>query len=168
MRHSTEEPQTHPHSVEILPANALHAAMLSASGIRKEDIEEWEGGTGVPVLSSLLGALEWPGSKNEVILLDGVPLAIWGTHHAEGYGPGIGQVWFLASKIAERHVLTIHRNFDPVLEDMHSRFPLLIAYTHPNNVVHHEWMERVGFERMPFRRPTPSGIPYLTYRRLED
>jgi hypothetical protein len=45
----------------------------------------------------------------------------------------VGQVWFLATRTAEKHVLAIHHLFQPVLKDMHARFPVLLAYTHPRN-----------------------------------
>lgn len=143
-------------------AEALHAAMLDASGVRQEDRDEWVGGTGGEVLSSLLEALDIPGSHNETVFLNGVPLAMFGTYPSQDVG--VGQVWFLATKTAERHVLAIHQLLAPVLKDMHGRFPVLLAYTHPRNTLHHKWMERNGFVYSHEIR-TALGISYLAYTR---
>jgi len=147
---------------EIVPATALHAAFMDAMGFRQADVEEWVGGLGRKVLPGLLDALEVPGSKNETFLLDGVPLCMWGTHPATTEGVGI--VWLLATKAAERHVLAIHRHFGPVLKDMHSRYPVLYAMTHPRNTTHHRWMERNGFVKDGMVS-TALGIPYYLYVR---
>lgn len=145
-------------------ATALDAALMDASGIRQADRDEWVGGTGGDVLPALLEALDIPGGVNETITLDGVPLCLYGTYPTSD--EGIGQVWFLAAKAAERHVLAIHQLFKPVLEDMHSRFPLLLAYTHPRNLLHHKWMERNGFTYSHNIR-TALGITYLAYTRRQ-
>lgn len=149
----------------IEEATALHALMLDASGIRQEDIDEWVGGVGGPVLPAIIEALEIPGSRNEAFLRDGVVLCLWGTHPTQRQG--VGQVWFIATKAAERHVLDIHRRFTAVIEGMHEDYATLMAYTHPRNVVHHKWMARHGFKLLPHRFITRVGIPYLTYRRTQ-
>lgn len=147
-----------------LEATTLHAVFLDASGIRQCDRDEWVGGTGMDVLSAVLDALDIPGSVNETITLDDVPLCMYGTFATKD--PGVGQVWFLATRVAEKHVLAIHRMFKPVLEDMHARFPVLLAYTHPRNKLHHLWMERNGFVKSHNIR-TRMGISYLAFTRTQ-
>lgn len=143
-------------------ATSLDAAMLDASGIRQADRDEWVGGTGGDVLQSVLEALEIPGALNETITLNDVPLCMYGTYPTVELG--VGQVWFLATRTAEKHVIAIHHLFQPVLEDMHRRYPLLLAYTHPRNRLHHKWMERNGFV-LSHKVITLVGIPYLAYIR---
>jgi hypothetical protein len=148
---------------EVVPAEAPHAFLMDASGIRQADRDEWVGGVGGDVLPALLEALTIPGGHNETFLLDGAPLAMWGVHPI-GEHPEVGQVWFLATQEAERHALSIHKVFAPVLAEMHRRHPTLLAYTHPRNTVHHYWMERNGFT-FSHTIWTALGIEYLAYTR---
>jgi hypothetical protein len=148
----------------IVVATAMHAALMDAAGIRPADREEWVGGVGGPVLPALIEALGIPGGTNSTYLLDGtIPLCMWGDYPVE---PSVGQVWLIATVMAERHVLAIHRVFTPVLTDMHSRYPLLVAYMHPRNALHQKWIERHGFKLNGTYRTAALGIPYLRYTHI--
>ena len=146
----------------IMPATPQHALMLDASGIRQADREEWVGGTGMRVLPALMAVLAMPVGQASTIMRAGVPLCMFGTHPTAA--DGVGQVWFLASKQAEKHVLSLHRALQPVLAEMHTEYPVLLAYTHPKNTLHHHWMERNGFV-FSHLIVTAMGLTYLAYVR---
>lgn len=139
---------------------------MHALGLRQADVDEWVGGVGGDVLRAMLNAIEIPWSINRTFFHRGVPMAMWGSYAA--WGPdaprgSVGQVWFIATNLAMKHTVDIHRYARSELRSMHTRFEYLIAHTHPRNTLHHKWLERHGWVRQPGVLMTTVGIPYLAY-----
>lgn len=150
----------------VVPATLAHAQSLIQNGIRAVDREEWVAGTGHTVEDKLARAVSSDGAYLRAFIVGTRCLCIWGVHDA-GLSKPAGQIWLIAAKEAERHVLSIHRHFTGEMAEIHARWPLLVAYCYGKNTLHQKWMERVGFEPKG-NMILGLGFPFILYTRRDQ
>lgn len=149
----------------VCPATLDHA-MAILPHIRPEDRAEWVAGTGDPTRLRLAAAVEnHKGFARSVFVSDvDHPLLIWGAGEVEGR-PGTGQAWLIASVAALPYAIGLHSILPEELPILDMTFPHSVAYADQRNVVHHRWLQWLGFERVGLLRLGPWRLPFYQYER---
>ena len=131
--------------------------------IRQEDLEEWE--------ASVEGGLVWlPGSiadsTERVCLADAAsddPLVLFGVIDR---GPDLpADIWMVASVFGPpRAVAAWHLAIDWI-KGFWERWPDVHCWSDARNLVHHRWLEWLGFKCLHVASWGHKGLPFHYYRR---
>jgi len=78
-------------------------------------------------------------------------VAIWGSRPCEWpIPPYLGAptrlAWMVATKEAEKHVLSLHRVLKQQVREAHAGCSTLVCYADERNTLHHKWLEHFGFK----------------------
>lgn len=76
------------------------------------------------------------------------PLALFGSHPMTPNGFGLGVAWFVGTNALMAHTHEAHRLFTVGLSNIVRPYDMILASSWSGNIVHHEWMTRMGFERI--------------------
>lgn len=152
--------------IQLVEATCTHAEQL-APNARHEDLIEWVLGTGERLLPRLKQAVTWPHGFAKSAILEGRPVSIWGVHdlgHTVTLDAGTGVAWLIATPEALKHVHALHRFAKSEIAAIDSRWERMIAWSHHDNRVHHEWLRWLGFEQ--YQRTTLEfPVPFITFIR---
>lgn len=92
----------------------------------------------------------------------GEPIAVFGA--APSPLPGVGIVWMLGTDGVARAGRSIARQTAPLLDEMHTAYPVLWNYIDARNSVSLRWLRWVGFELLGDHR-SPSGHLFHIFAR---
>lgn len=140
-------------------------ALQILGDIRDEDVAEWE--------ASVTGGIFWleeclRTSDEAVTLADrasNVPLVIFGCHDKS---PLPADIWMVASVFGPaRANVGWYLSIDWINE-FWDRWPDVHCNSHIHNVVHHRWLDWLGFERGTWVRPWGvKGEHFIYFRRID-
>lgn len=150
-------------SLELRPAR-LEDAELILEDIRDEDVEEWR--------ASVNGGIFWledclRTSTEAVTLCDrpsGRPLVLFGCHRRD---EGPSDIWMVASVEGPARATVGWYLAKEWIDAFWERWPDVHCNSHVSNVVHHRWLEWLGFWRGPQRPWGVLGHEFIYFRRRE-
>lgn len=134
--------------------------------IRQEDIEEWN--------ASIEGGICWlrdsiRQSTEAVSLVDkatGHPIVIFGVIPRDRLPTDI---WMVASVFGPPRAMVAWHLCIDWIEGFWRRWPDVHCWSDARNLVHHRWLEWLGFQRGPRDRPWGHlGLPFHYYRRINN
>ena len=153
--------------VYLLPAKLGDEKVLGVD-VRPADRREWEDGIpGTTLETSVRRCIVTPGgiATTAYAALDGQMLAMWGVNPYPDH-PTFGVVWFAARQCAKNYLHGIHYHWRFEIDRMEAAFPHgLHAFPDSRQLVHHKWMERMGFERKGSIAYDPGPFVALHYVR---
>lgn len=126
--------------------------------VRPEDRTEWltaaeELGLGDSLVRLVVGCIQTSVVGGTIVEHDR-PVCIWGASEDR---PGTGTAWLIGTNRGQRIAHRIQRHFKEGIAEMHSLFPVLEAHAFEQNLLHHYWMERLGFVRSGMSPMLTSG-----------
>lgn len=140
-------------------------ALLILGDIRDEDVAEWEASVdhGIFWLENCL--LQ---STEAVTLADrasDVPLVIFGCIDKS---PLPADIWMVASVFGPARANVGWYLSMEWINEFWERWPDVHCNSHVNNLVHHRWLDWLGFERSPYVRPWGvKGEQFIYFRRID-
>lgn len=113
---------------------------------READMQEWEAASGQFFHYALILALSSYANTGHAWV------AKYGPHILMAFGVveqplrGIGNAWMLCTNRAVTMYRAIHQHWHKQLDQMLAVRPILHAWADERNVLHHQWMLRMGFQ----------------------
>lgn len=150
------------YSVVIRPvtvANELTVLRDILGDARDDDIREWETAGDMPFAHSLRLALSRTNVWTADLDMDGVTVT-----SLLAFGVFGMNAWLVATNEAVQHYRSLRRVFPQGLELMLSVSPTLYAYADSRNILHHRWMEVMGFEAWQYFNLLIGEVPFHLYK----
>jgi len=137
---------------------AMVAAQCTSVGWRDADVEEWcyiLGITPDSLYDAFVGGLKYS-TEIRTASLDGSfedAIAVWGV--GPSGKPGVGNVWLIATKLADQHGAALHRAAlkNDLMSEMADGWLHLEAYVYPRNALHIKWLKLLGFFKTDTKPP---------------
>lgn len=129
---------------------------------RPADIREWETAGSVDFEYSLSECIFSNDNPKWIARVNGVPMMLFGVNPL---GPPYGFAWMIATRGAEKHQHALHRHHRESMGEMLKVRPMLSAWADSRNVVHHKWMERMGWKpsEATIHLGDGAGVPFILY-----
>lgn len=146
--------------MRVVDCTPDHIADFLSRPIRPEDIAEWIAASGQHPEALLPAAFTDGGPHIRALLHgDGRCLAVWGLNGAAG------TVWLIASEEVVHHAWKVnYRVGRKELALMAAQSHTLDAFSHADNLVHHRWLEWLGFRVVMKGFAGPKDDLFLHYR----
>lgn len=137
--------------ITLVPTLPWHVQYV-AQHARAPDVAEFLAGSG----QSPLQVIEYGLRASACVytgLVDGVPVAVLGVSPASALS-GIGCPWMVATDGVDAIAHRLIRISRPVIDAMHTLFPVLVNFVDNRNVKAHAWLRWLGFQ---LHDPAPHG-----------
>lgn len=133
--------------------------------VRHEDKVEWDcsvaGGLGL-----LEACIMFSRTRGEAIMVEdtvtGLPMMIGGVQPG---APGQLLTWLVLAEGCETWGLTFMKDYRHDLDGFFSRWPRTECYSDARNVVHHRWLEYLGYRLHQEVLWGPYDYPFLHFRK---
>lgn len=139
--------------VHVEPLTVEHVS-LAASDIRRADLMEWLAVLG-ETPAEHLAAGDWYFARC-ALSEAGEPLCMWGTERD-------GSVWLVATNKAVPVALSIHRCLREEFQMLLEVAPEPHCWADSRNILHHKWLEWLGFEEVDEAPYGPLGLYFKLF-----
>jgi hypothetical protein len=79
---------------------------------------------------------------------------------------GVG--WAVATNAAADHAFTLHMELGHHIKHIMDRGDVVECFSDARNVVHHRWMEWLGFKKIGETRMGPALLPFFWFERTRS
>lgn len=144
----------------IFREGTLEDALSLAPRLRPEDALEVVA-FGEPAAEALKASLECA-EETLAAVEDGVVIALGGITIKGSFGVP----WFLGSKESVKYPLQWVKMGKTLIARWEKKCSVMTNFTHPDNTVHHQWLEHLGFTFLPGTVPYgPFNTPFRQFYR---
>lgn len=133
---------------------------------RQADRKEWDASVLGGLTEHLVSSISFSKTHGEAITVEdtetGQPMMIGGAHPGDQ-----GQVltWLVLAEGCEQWGLAFMKDYREDLDGFFSRWPKTECFSDSRNLVHHRWLEFLGYQ---FRQEVlwgPYDLPFIHYRK---